>query len=98
MEPNPYQSPPIAKDAYRLPWAKPAKPWLIPLVGLVTGLATGPICWVVLMVSMHEEHDPPLAQQFFRAWYGAVPITLFAGFFGAWLGFVWTIIAKRQPT
>lgn len=87
MPENPYQPPQEADTPWRpapaqLPWA---------LAGLVVGLFAGPVLLAILVVEMHEYHDPPLAEELRRAWRGAV---VFAGI-GAGLGSLLGALARN---
>ena len=82
MSTNPYQPPQAVNATWRpapaqLPWA---------LGGLALGLAASPFLLVALVVSMHEYHDPPIAEELMRAWRGALVLTMIGGVLGALCG------------
>src|SRR5687767_98636 len=88
MSDDPYESP--RGPAEPRTALAPQFPWLWPLLGIAIGLLSAPICWLILLVSMHEDHDPPLAHEISRAWLGLFPVAAFT----AWVGFCFGLSGK----
>jgi len=82
MPENPYQPPKEVNETLmpapaQLPWA---------MAGLVAGLAAGPLLTVILTAEMHEYYDPPLTEEFARAWPATVVLSGITAVLGSLFG------------
>ena len=90
MVPNPYEPPQAPSDVRLTPKAKAPYSWAWPLAGTLLGVVAGPILWLLLCLSFHEDYDPPVFEYTLKElaarWGGILVLTTMTSLYGGAVG------------